>query len=209
MRSRSFIPTLFPMFLGFVLVPFFGGRAMALQTSTQTENNQDQGRVGTEMMSHQHMMEDLLAILQKDLQAVVDSKDANGYVHDNAAVKAYKADLDGLRDVVRQHRLFAADYERWCGQSFTTDYEHWCGPDKKQNAMAEHQQRMKAILYDLSNTFDTYVTVDDHSIEGGPNKIEDALDAHRRALVDFANAVRNHEQAMTQMMTHASDHGSL
>ncbi len=209
MRSKSFISTLFPMFLGFVLVPFFGGRAMAQQTSMATGNNQDQTRVDTEMLSHQHLMEDLLAILQKDFQAVVDSKDANGYVHDKAAVKSYKAELDGLRDAVRQHRLFAADYERWCGQSFTSDYEHWCGPDTKQNSMAEHQQRMKAIAFDLSNTFDAYVTVDDHSIEGGPNKIADALDAHRAALVDFANAVRDHEQAMTQMMTHASDHGSL
>ena len=209
MRSRSFISTMIPMFLGFVLVPFFGGRAMAQQTPMSAENNADQSRVDTEMISHQKVMTDLLASLQKDLQAVVDSKDFNGYVHNKAAVKAYKADLDALRDAVRQHKLFAADYERWCGQSFTSDYEHWCGPDKKLNSMAEHQQRMKAILYDLSNTFDTYVTADDHSIEGGPNKIDDALDAHRNALTDFADVVRDHEKTMAQMMTHASDRGSL
>lgn len=209
MTSKSFISAAFPMFLGFVLLPFFGGRAMAQQTSLTIENNQGQSRVGTEMISHQHLMEDLLALLQKDFQTVVASKDANGYVHDKAAVKAYKAELEGLRDAVRQHRLFAADYERWCGESFTSDYRHWCGPDKKQNAMAEHQQRMKGILYDLSETFDTYVAADNHSIEGGPDKIEDALAAHRDALNDFANAIQDHEQAMTQMMAHASNRGSL
>ncbi len=197
MTSKSFISAAFPMFLGFVLLPFFGGRAMAQQTSLTIENNQGQSRVGTEMISHQHLMEDLLALLQKDFQTVVASKDANGYVHDKAAVKAYKAELEGLRDAVRQHRLFAANYERWCG------------PDKKQNAMAEHQQRMKGILCDLSETFDTYVAADNHSIEGGPDKIEDALAAHRDALNDFANAIQDHEQAMTQMTAHASNRGSL
>ncbi len=208
MRSKSFISTVFLMSFGFVLVPFFGSRANALQTAAATENTQDQSRVGTEMMSHQHLMEDLLVILQKEFQAVVDSKDASGFVRDKTAVKAYKSDLDGLLYAVRHHRLFAVDYERWCGQSFATDYEHWCGPDKKQNAMSEHQQRMKVILHDLSNTFDIYVTADDHSMKAGPNKTDDALEAHRDALVGFANAVRDHDQEMARMMTHASAHGS-
>jgi hypothetical protein len=75
--------------------------------------------------------------------------------------------------------------------------------------MSEHQQRMKVILHDLSNTFDTYVTADNHSMEAGPNKIEGALDAHRAALVDLAKAVRDHEQEMTRMMSPVSDQGSL
>lgn len=208
MKSRLFIPSVIPMFLGLVLAPVFGGQAAA-QASATAPNDQEQSNVNTEMMSHQHLMEDLLAGLQKDLQAVVSSRDAYGYIHNKAAVKAYEADLAGLREAVRQHKLFAADYERWCEQSFTTDYEHRCGPDKKQNAMAEHQQQMKSALFYLSDTFYTYLAADDHSIEGGPNKIEDALTAHHDALNDFAHAVKDHEQAMAQMMTTAADHGSL
>jgi uncharacterized protein YukE len=197
MRSKSFIPTVFLMSLGLVLVQLAGSGAMAQETPTATNNHQGQGRVDTEMMSHQKVMADLLASLQKNLQAVVSSRDAYGYIHDKAAVKAYKADLDALRDAVHQHKSFAADCERWYG------------PNEKQNVMAEHQQRMRGILFDLSDTFYTYLTVDDHSIEGPPNKIEDALVAHRDALNDFASAIQEHEQAMAQMMTHASDRGSL
>lgn len=204
MRSRSLIPSVIPMFLGLVLAPVFGGQAAA-QASATAPSDQEQSSVNTEMMSHQNLMEDLLAFLQKDLQAVVSSRDAYGYIHNRAAVKAYKADLAGLREAVRQHKLFAADYERWCGQSFTTDYEHWCGPDSKQNAMAEHQQQMKSALFHLSDTFDTYLAADDRSIEGGPDKIEDALTAHRDALNDFAQAVKGHEQAIAHM-TNAADH---
>ncbi len=197
------------MFLGLVLAPVFGGQAAAQASAAAPNNQEEQSSVNTEMMSHQKVMTDLLASLQKNLQAVVSSRDAYGYIHDKAAVKAYKVDLDALRDIVRQHKLFAADYERLCGQSFTTDYEHWCGPDTKQNVMAEHQQQMRSALFYLSDTFYTYLAADDHSIEGGPNKIEDALTAHRDALNDFDHAVKDHEQAMAQMMPPAANHGSL
>ncbi len=197
MANTSFIRTMFLMSLGFVLAPLFGGRAMAQQSPMATENNQDQSRIETEMMSHQHLMEDLLVILQKDFQAVVSSRDTYGYIHDKAAVKAYEADLAGLRASLQQHEPFAADYERWYG------------PDKKQNAMDEHQREMKSALFYLSDTFHTYLTADDRSIEGEPNKIEDALTAHRDALNDFDHAVKDHEQAMAQMMSPAAAHGSL
>lgn len=196
MRSRMFIPSVIPMFLGLVLAPVFGGQAAA-QASAAVPNDQEQSSVNTEMMSHQHLMEDLLAGLQKDLQSVVSSRDAYGYIHNKAAVKAHEADLAGLRDSLRQHKLFAADYERWCG------------PDKKQNAMDEHQREMKSALFYLSDTFHTYLTADDRSIEGGPNKIEDALAAHRDALNDFDRAIKDHEQAMAQMMSPAAANGSL
>lgn len=73
--------------------------------------------------------------------------------------------------------------------------------------MAEHQQRMNSIAFDLSETFDAYVTEDNHSIEGGPNKIEDALNAHREALKSFADLIKEHEQAVNQMMPPAEREG--
>jgi len=74
--------------------------------------------------------------------------------------------------------------------------------------MAEHQQRMKGLLFNLSSTFETYVQADNSSIEGSPNKIEDALEAHRDALNDFAAAIKDHEQAVAQLMPGGTDSGS-
>jgi len=169
--------------------------------------NQEQNRVDTEMMSHQRAMEILFAIVQKDFQAVVVSKDANGYVRDKAAVKSYERDLSGLRVIAKQHNQLAADYQRWCAQAFTTDYAHWCGPDVKENEMAEHQQRMKEILFDLSTTFANYVKADDHGIDQ-PYLVEESLDAHRDALNEFADAMKDHEQAIAQMTGNGAHHGN-
>ncbi len=71
--------------------------------------------------------------------------------------------------------------------------------------MTGHQQRMKRLLFDLSDTFDRYVTEDNHSIEGGPNKIQDALNAHRDALNEFAEVIKDHEGAISQMMTQGNE----
>ncbi len=201
MKHKSFFSVVFPASLALVLLS--GGRAQAI--SQPGAGQQEQPRIDTEMMSHQRAMEIVLDRLQTDFRAVVSSKDAHGYVHGKTAVKTYKGDLDALRVIASQHKQFAVDFERWCSQSFSTDYVHWCGPDAKQNAMAGHQQRMKTILFDLSDTFNTYVTADDQSIEGGPNKIQDALNAHRNALNEFADAIKDHDNAVSQMMTNGNE----
>ncbi|HLH36358.1 MAG TPA: hypothetical protein VKX41_16930 [Alloacidobacterium sp.] len=197
MKYKSFFSAVISTSLAIVLLSV--GRAQA--TPQPGAGQQERPAIGTEMMSHQRAMDIVLARLQADFQAVVSSKDGNGAVHDKAAVKTYKGDLAALRVITSQHKQFAADYERWCSQSFSTDYEHWCGPEVKQNAMAEHQQRMKRLLFDLSDTLDRYITEDNHSIEGGPNKIQDALDAHRDALNEFSEVIKDHEGAISQMMT--------
>lgn len=169
MNHKSLASTTVSMSMALVLVPF-SGRAEAAPQSSAGQPNQEQSRLDTEMMSHQRAMDIILWRLQTDFHDVIESKDANGYVRDKAAVIAYKGDLESLSAVARQHKQLADDYERWCG------------PDVKQNEMAEHQQRMNAMLSDLSDTFNTYLTVDDNSIEGSPNKIQDALKDHESAI---------------------------
>ncbi len=174
-----------------------------LQSGVES-GSQEQNRVDTEMMSHQRAMEIVLAWLQKDFPDVAKSKDGIGDVRDKAAVKAYKRELDALRVIASQHRQFAADYERWCSGSFSTDYIHWCGPDVKENEMAGHQQRMKEILFDLSTTFDNYLKADDHGIDQ-PYLVEETLDAHRDALNEFADAIKDHEHDVVQMRVNGAD----
>ena len=205
MKYRSFVSTAMSMALALALLPFSMGWA---QTATQggvESGSQEQNRVDTEMMSHQRAMEIVLAWLQKDFAAVVQSKDGIGYVHDKAAVKAYKRDLDALRVIVNQHKQSAADYEHWCSAAFSTDYAHWCGPDVKENEMASHQQRMKDILFDLSTTFDNYVKADDHGIDQ-PYMVEETLDAHRDALNELADAIKDHEQDIARITVNGAAH---
>jgi len=64
--------------------------------------------------------------------------------------------------------------------------------------MAGHQQRMKEILFDLSTTFDNYVKADDHGIDQ-PYMVEETLDAHRDALNELADAIKDHQQVVAQM----------
>lgn len=201
MKHKSFFSVILSTSLAIVLLSV--GRAQAVPQPGAGE--QEQPAINTEMMSHQRAMDIVLARLQADFLAVVSSKDGNGAVHDKAAVKTYKGDLAALHVITDQHKQYTAAYERWCSQSFSTDYGHWCGPDVKQNEMAAHQQRMKGILFDLVDTFNRYVAEDNHSIEGGPNKIQDALDAHRDALNEFAEVIKDHEGTISQMMTHGDE----
>jgi len=201
MKHKSFFSVVLSTSLAIVLLS--AGRAQAVPQPDAGE--QEQPAINTEMMSHQRAMDIVLIRLQADFQAVVRSKDGNGAVHDKAAVKTYKGDLAALHVITDQHKQFTAAYERWCSQSFSTDYEHWCGPNVKENAMTGHQQRMKRLLFDLSDTFDRYVTEDNHSIEGGTNKIQDALNAHRDALNEFAEVIKDHEGAISQMMTQSDE----
>ncbi len=207
MKHRSFVSTAISMSLALVLLPPSMGHAQAAAQPGVESGNQDQSRVDTEMMSHQRAMEIVLAWLRKDFPDVVKSKDGIGDVRDKAAVKAYKKDLDALRTIVSQHKRFAADYEHWCSESFSTDYAHWCGPDVKENEMAGHQQRMKEILFDLSTTFDNYVKADDHGIDQ-PYLVEESLDAHRDALNEFADAIKDHEHVLAQLTVNGADHRS-
>ncbi len=205
MKHRSFVSTAISMSLALVLLPLSTGQAQAAAQPGVASGNQEQNRVDTEMMSHQRAMEIALAWLRKDFADVVKSKDGIGDVRDKAAVKAYRRDLDALRVIVSQHKRIAADYEHWCSESFSTDYAHWCGPDVKENEMAGHQQRMKEILFDLSTTFDNYVKADDHGIDQ-PYLVEESLDAHRDALNEFADAIKDHEHAVAQLTVNGADH---
>ncbi len=207
MKHRSFVSTAMSMALALALLPLSMGWAQAATQGGVESGSQEQNRVDAEMMSHQRAMEIVLAWLQKDFAAVVKSKDGNGYVRDKAAVKAYKRDLDALHMIANQHKQSAADYEHWCSAAFSTDYAHWCGPDAKVNEMASHRQRMKEILFDLSTTFDNYVKADDHGIDQ-PYLVEETLDAHRDALNEFADSIKEHEQATAQMTVKGIDHSN-
>ncbi|HZC22924.1 MAG TPA: hypothetical protein VE866_06260 [Candidatus Binatia bacterium] len=191
MQRKSCVSTTLVIFLGLALLPPANSHAQSMPMPAGSQGTQAQ-KYHEEMMSHQKEMDDLLARSQKDFQAVVTAKDARGYVRDKAVLNVYKADLDALRDAVRQHKLLTADYVGWCGPE-----------DKKHNAMMEHQQRMKSLLYDLVDTFDTYVKADDTSIDQ-PFAIEEAFDAQQDALKEFADAIQQHKQAMTQMMAKCS-----
>ena len=207
MKRRSLVSTAMFMSLALVLLPFSMGQAQAAAQPGVESGNQEQIRVDAEMISHQRAMDILFTMVRKDFQAVVVSKDANGYVHDKAAVKTYERDLSALRVIARQHKQLATDYEHWCAQAFTTDYVHWCGPDVKENAMAEHQKQMDSAIDELTSTFHEYLNADDHSIDQ-PYVMETALEAHRDALEDFAGVIKDHEHAVARMTVNGAGHSN-
>lgn len=177
--------------------------AQALRGSSTAQENSLRNTVDREMNGHQQAMADLLRKFTKDFQAVVSSKDANGYVRDKTSVKAFKEDIDVFGDLIQQHKRLASDYGRWCAQLFTTDYAHWCDQNKEQNEMVVHQQRMKEVLYELSSTFTAFVDADDHGIDQ-PYRVEETLAAYRSAFDDFSAIVHDHAQEIALLITSTS-----
>lgn len=203
MKHRSFVSALISVSLGVGGLLISTSRAQATQGSGTAQESSLQNTVDREMKGHQQAMADLLRKFEKDFQSVVSSKDANGYVWDKTSVKAFKEDIDALSGLLQQHKRFASDYGRWCGQLFSTDYAHWCDQDKEQNEMAVHQRRMKDVLCELSSAFSAFVDADDHRIDQ-PYRVEETLDAYRTAFNDFAAIVQDHAQEIAQLMGSAS-----
>ncbi len=188
MSHKPVLFTAIVALLGFGMTPLFASQmpGMPMPATSQTDS---QKSLDAEMMSHQKEMQTLLAKLQASFQAIVNASDSNGYVRDKSIVKAHEADITALRNAVRNHKLFLIDYERECGVN-----------RKQHDAMMQHQEHMKAILYDVVDTFSSYEDANDASIDQQPDPVEDALSAHRRAMKELGDAIAQHKQAMTQMM---------
>ena len=178
--------------LVFGLTPLFASQMPEMKMPATSQPDKNQKSLDAEMMDHQNEMQSLFAKLEKSFQAAVDAKDANGYIRDKSIIKAHEADLTELRNAVRNHKLFMVDYESKCGVN-----------SKQHDAMNQHQQQMKAVLYDVVDTFYAWMSADDHSIEVS-EPVENALTAHREALKELGDAIAQHKQAMTQMMSKCS-----
>ncbi len=186
MTRKLFLTTTAVALLGLGMTPLFGLQMPGMQMPATSQPNQKS--IDAEMMDHQNEMQALVTKLDKSFQAIVNARDSNGYVRDKSIVKAHEADLTEFRNAVRNHKLFLIDYERKCGVNA-----------KSQDAMVQHQQQMKAVLYDVVDSFYAYQDANDTSIDT-PFAVEDALSTHRQALKELEDAVTQHKQAMEQMM---------
>lgn len=192
MTRKSLVLTAMAAILGFGITPLFAIQMPGMQMPAKSQTGQNQKSLDAEMMNHQSEMQALLAKLETSFQAIVDAKDANGRVRDKSIVKAHEADLTELRNAVRSHKLFLIDYEGKCGVN-----------SKQHDAMIQHQQKMKAVLFDVVDTFYTYMDANDSSIETS-EPVEDALTAHHEALKELGDAIAQHKRAMAQMMKECS-----
>ncbi len=180
--------------LGLGMTPLFAIQMprMQMPATSQTDANQKSLDVERAMVNHQKEMQTLLANLDESLQAIAEARDAKGYVRDKAVLKAHEANIKALRNAVRDHKLFLSDYEHQCGVS-----------SKQQDAMVEHQQKMKGVLYDVVESFDTFEQTNDEpnnpSIEVTMS-IGLAFVTHREALKELEDAIDQHKQAMAQLM---------
>jgi hypothetical protein len=170
------------------LSPLLESQMPEKQMPATSQPDKNQKSLDAEMMEHQSEMQSLFAKLDKSFQAAVDARDANGYVRDKSIVKAHEADLTELRNAVRNHKLFMVDYAGKCSVN-----------SKQHDAMNQHQQQMKSVLYDVVDTFYTWMSADDHGIDVS-EPVEDALTAHRAALKELEDAIGQHKEAMAQMM---------
>lgn len=189
MSRKRVLFTALVALLGFGMTPLFASQMSGMQMPAASQNDKSQKSLDAEMMNHQKEMQTLLAKLQTSFQAIVNASDSNGYVRDKSIVKAHEADITALRNAVRNHKLFLIDYERECGVN-----------SKQHDAMIQHQEHMKAILYDVVDTFSSYEDANDASIDQQPDPVEDALNVHRQAIKELKDAIAQHNQAMTQMM---------
>ena len=174
--------------LGFGMTPIFATPMPGMQMPVASQTDESQSLRDVDIMSHQHEMQALTASLDKSFQAIVDARDANGYVRDKFILKTHEADIIALRNFVRNQRLFLNVYEHKCGEDIT-QHDH----------IVQIQQQLKAVLYDVVDTLSVYQNLDDPSIETS-EPLELALDAHREALKQLFDAIAKHEQAITQMM---------
>lgn len=145
-----------------------------------------------DIIDHQNRVQGLIAELEASLQAIVDAKDANGYVRDKSIVTAHEEDIVTLRNFVRNQRLFLIVYESKCGAD-SRQHDH----------IIQLQKQLRAALYDVVDTFDVYQSAN-HSSIATSQTVEQILDSHREALKELEASMTQHEQAMAQMMRKCS-----
>lgn len=191
MRRKPFLLTALLVSVGFGASPLFAYQMPSPQMHTAIETDPTQKSLDAEMMSHQSEMKALTIRLGESFQAIGDARDAKGYVQDKAVLKAHEANIKALRDAVRDHKLFLSDYEHQCGVS-----------SKQEDAMVQHQQQMKGVLYDVVESFDTFEETNDQ-----PNNsyipvtvlIGPAFAAHREALKELTSDIAQHQHAMIEL----------
>lgn len=181
---------------GLILLAFWVNPLSAIQMPPQLSAVQKEHgtkSLDAEMANHQQEMQALTARLNQSAQIIANARDAKGYVHDKAIIKAHEVDIRAFRNSFRDHKEFLKTYEDVCGVN-----------GKQHDAMVQHQQMMKSVLYDVVETFDTFEISND-----GPNNpnvvitvyVGPAFDLHQNALKELTGAVAQHQQAMTEMMS--------
>lgn len=178
--------------LGSCIVPLLASQMPGMPMAPATQLNQSKASLDAQMMSHQEEMQTLLAKLQASFKAIADARDATGYPADKSLLKTHEADIAEFRSAVRSHKLFDVTYEQQCGAN-----------GKQKDAMIEHQQQMKGVLYDVVDTFAQYQAADPSSSEISAT-VGMAFDEHKGALKELADAIAEHKQAMAQMMKKCS-----
>jgi hypothetical protein len=184
--------TLLVAFASFGFAPLFAKQAPAMKMPAAGLGDHNKSSLDVEMTDHQNEMQALTTRLGESFQAIANARDAKGYVHDRAMLKAHEADIKALRNAVRDHKLFLSEYEHTCGVN-----------SKQEDAMIQHQQEMKGMLYDVVETFDTYEYTNDAPDNSYSTPVEEiglAFDGHRAALKELTGAIAQHKQAMQQMM---------
>jgi len=166
----------------------FAAQPSETKMAAATRIDEGQKLRDADIIDHESRMRALIAKLETSLQAMVDAKDANGYVRNRSIVKAHEMDIVTLRNAVRNQKLFLIVYEDKCGAD-----------SRQHDQIIQLQQQLKATLYDVVDTFDSYQIVNDSSTEASQS-VEPSLDLHREALKEAADAITQNEQAMAQLM---------
>ncbi len=150
MSRKSILRTVLLASVGFAISPVLHSQPAKAQVSTADETELTQKSLDEEMMTHQSEMKTLTARLDKSFQSISDARDAKGYVQNKVVLQAHEADIKTFRDAVREHKLFLGEYEHQCGVT-----------SKQEDAMVQHQQQMKGMLYDVVESFDTFEQAND------------------------------------------------
>ena len=178
------------LMLGTVAANAFETAGPPAVATEQVQHTQE--TVQAEMTAHQTEMKALTVKLTESFRAISEKRDPKGYVQDKSLVKAHEANIKELRTAVREHKLFLGDYEHVCGVN-----------GKQQDAMIQHQQQMKGVLYDVVDSFDAFENANDQV--NNPNiditmSIGEAFVAHREALKEFSDDISQHQRAMADLV---------
>jgi hypothetical protein len=161
----------------------------ALQTPA-VQAGSERSAMSADMMKHQRDMQALNVKLADSLQAVANARDVQGYVKDMSIVKAHETDIKALQKSFREHR------------QFLKTYEHKCEVNSKQlDVMIQHEQAMRAMLYDVVESYDTFeITNEKDPNDSVTEYIEPAFEKHRAALQELTTVIAEHEQAVAHMV---------
>ncbi len=196
MNQKPLMPIVFAAGLLIALSPCLEGQATVNRPPTESTHASASSGLEQEMAAHQLEMKSLSTRLDESFQAIANARDSKGYVKNKAVIKTHELNIKILRNAVRDHKLLLTDYEQQCGVN-----------KKQQDAMIEHQQKMKSVLYDIDESFDTFEQSNDQP--DNPNiditmYIGPAFVAHRDALKELAGDISQHYQAMNELMTKCS-----